>query len=237
MREPLEGYGAGASRTAAFGAASLAVPVVCRGYARDVNDDEDVPSGIDLRLPHDAHAWTAEADVKRPYRVEARALIAERVAAHGARRVLELGGGPGLLAEAIVARQPVDYMLLDFSEPMLALARQRNPGIACVLRDFLDPAWPDGLGTFDAIVTMQAVHELRHKRRAQLLYTQALAVLAPGGLLVVADHEPPETRVRARDLHATVGEQHAYLGGAGYRDVETIATFGTLYVIAARATR
>ena len=82
---------------------------------------------------------------------------------------------------------------------------------------------------------MQAVHELRHKRRAQLLYTQAHALLAPGGLLVVADHEPAETRVRARDLHATADEQHAYLAGAGYRTVTTIFEVESLYVIAARA--
>ena len=97
-----------------------------------------------------------------------RARIAEQVA--GARRILELGGGPGLLAEAILERSPVaDYTLLDFSPPMLAMARRRvgaYPFTAFALADFLDPCWAAGLGTFDAIVTMQAVHELRHKRRA-----------------------------------------------------------------------
>lgn len=199
--------------------------------------DDDVPSGVDFRVEAAVHTWVAEADVKRPYRAGVRAVIAEHVAGHGARRILELGGGPGLLAEAILAARAagaaLDYTLLDFSAPMLALAKARVPGATLLQRDFLAAGWPDGLGTFDAVVTMQAVHELRHKRRAPRLYTQVYGLLAPEGLFVVCDHEPSETRVRARDLHATAAEQHGFLAAAGFRDVTTLDTVEALYVIAA----
>ena len=77
--------------------------------------------------------------------------------------------------------------------------------------------------------------ELRHKRRAPLLYAQVRTVLAPHGLFVVCDHEPPPTRVRAEDLHATATEQRAMLAAAGFTEIETLALVDTLYVLAARA--
>lgn len=194
--------------------------------------NDDVPSLIDLRNGLVARTWAYESDWLRPYRAEVRACIAEQVA--GARRILELGCGPGLLAEAILDRSPLaDYTLLDFSPPMLAMARRRvgaYPLTAFALADFLDPGWAAGLGTFDAIVTMQAVHELRHKRRAALLYEQSRQVLTAGGRIVVCDHTPPDVR----PLHASTEEQHAALASAGFTDIETIATSGTLYVISAR---
>ena len=99
-----------------------------------------------------------------------------------------------------------------------------------VLADFLDPAWPEGLGTFDAIVTMQAVHELRHKRRAPALYAQTRTLLAPGGLLIVCDGQP----LNGGPLGMTVAEQQAALASAGYTDIEVVTEIDPLYVISAR---
>ena len=113
---------------------------------------------------------------------------------------------------------------------MLEMARARVPLARCELRDLRDPAWTHALGPFDAVVTMQAVHELRHKRRAQTLYEQVHALLAPGGVFVVCDHEPAD----ARPLLMPAVEQRAVLAAAGFRDVATVMTVGTLYVITAR---
>jgi SAM-dependent methyltransferase len=199
-------------------------------YTRDVNDD--VHSRIDLRNPHTARQWSYNADDVRPYRAEVRACIADQIA--GAARILELGCGPGLLAETILERAPfAGYTLLDFSPAMLAMARRRigsYPYTDFAFADFLDASWPEGLGTFDAVVTMQAVHELRHKRRAALLYEQAHGLLGPGGTLVVCDHSP----MNETALNATPDEQHAMLASAGFADITTVITSGSLYVISAR---
>jgi hypothetical protein len=105
------------------------------------------------------------------------------------------------------------------------------PKHAVVRREHAERSrWTSGLGPFDAIVTMQAVHELRHKRRTALLYQQAHALLANGGQVVVCDHTPPDER----PLHATVEEQVAALASAGFVDITTIMTSGTLYVVSAR---
>ncbi|MCB9521414.1 MAG: class I SAM-dependent methyltransferase [Myxococcales bacterium] len=192
-------------------------------------DPDDVPSPIDLRDPDTARAWLADAELRRPFRPAVRARIAEEVKARGATRVLELGGGPGLLAEAVVAATGAAYTLVDFSPPMLAMARQRAPTARGVLRDLRDPGWVEGLGRFDAAVTMQAVHELRHKRRAPRLYAQVHGLLEPGAVFVVCDHTPSD----ARPLYMTAEEQHAALGAAGFVDVTTVMTVDSLYVITA----
>lgn len=197
---------------------------------------DDVRSPIDLRDPATARQWADEADPKRPWRVELRRAIAARVIEAGARRVLELGSGPGLLAEHLLAGvADLAYTCLDFSPPMHELARARlGERATYVLADFKQPGWSRGLGTFDAVVTMQAVHELRHKRHALALYRE-VAPLAP--LLVVCDHvpaRPPRSRFTEAEvhaLHATVDEQHAALRAAGFEPTTLVELHG-LYVVA-----
>ena len=200
-------------------------------------EDHDVPSPIDLRDPADATRWVAAADVTRPWRAEMRTAIAEllRGAALRPLRVLELGPGPGLLAEAIVASCAVaSYTLFDFSAPMLEMCKQRlggHPAVRYVLGDFTRDDWTAALSPpFDAIVTMQAVHEVRHKRRVPRLYAQARALLGPGGMLAVCDHTPPDDSARYRALHSTVLEQHAALAAAGFADLVTHLELHGLYL-------
>lgn len=192
------------------------------GDAPLVTDDADVPSPIDLQTLEDARAWALGADHKRPWRAEVRETIAELIRTHRARpqRILELGPGPGQLAEVVLRTCDVaDYTLLDFSPPFLQMARDRigdRTSVHYVLGDFTDEGWP-ALVTppFDAVVAMQAAHETRHKRRLPALYAQAFTVLAPGGLLVVCDHKPDGFDEALAPLYATVEEQHAAMASAG----------------------
>ena len=203
--------------------------------------NDDVPSGIDLRVEAVARQWAAEADVKRPWRAQLRSAIAARVADHQRHplQVLELGSGPGLLAEQILLTCAVaQYTLLDFSPPMLELSRARmrlHPAATFALVDFKQPGWTQLVpgGPFDAVVTMQAVHELRHKRHAAALYAEVRGLLRAGGVFVVCDHTPPDDSERSRSLHATLDEQHAALGAAGYATVSTLCEEQGLYVCVA----
>jgi len=210
--------------------------------------EDDVRSPFDLRNALVATTWTYDSDLKRPQRPDVRARIAERIAAGrigelgaspgpGAPRILELGCGPGYLAEAILDEVPfAAYTLLDFSAPFLAMARRRAgsfPYTDFVLADFIEQTWTEGLGTFDAIVTMQAVHELRHKRRAPALYAQARELLVPGGVLIVCDGAPSTVQ----PLGMSVAEQQAALASAGYIDIDVITQIDPLYVVCASRAR
>ena len=200
------------------------------------NPNQDVPSPIDLRNPIDATDWVATADRKRPWRASIRTTIAEllRAASPAPRRVLEIGSGPGLLAEAILQIcQLQNYTLFDFSVPMLNMSRERigsHPSATFVLGDFKRSSWTEGLGSFDAVVAMQSVHEIRHKRHVPGLYREICRILGANGLLVVCDHTPFENMVPFTALYSTEIEQHAALSAAGFINVRTHMSVNGLYI-------
>ncbi len=201
------------------------------------DESEDIPSPIDLRDPATAHAWAGGADLKRPWREQLRDAIAETLDASSlpVRRVLELGSGPGLLAERVLRSCAVEhYTLLDFSQPMLDLSRARvgqHPAATFVLANFKHPGWTRSVeAPFDAVITMQAVHEIRHKRHILGLYRQVHEILCPDGLLLVCDHVPPDESPRSTALFATEEEQHTALVDAGFVRVKTELLLRGLYV-------
>jgi cyclopropane fatty-acyl-phospholipid synthase-like methyltransferase len=194
--------------------------------------DDDVPSPIDFQSPTEAREWERTAMEKRPWRIDMFAHIADELG--GRRRVLELGSGPGFLAAHLLGRLDLEYVALDVSAAMHELARVRLGSRATfVERDFLDPSWSRELGTFDAVVTMQAVHELRHKRRAPALYAQARELLAPGGLFLVCDHVVGDGGMTNESLYMTEAEQLSALHASGFTDVRLAARMHGLALIAA----
>jgi SAM-dependent methyltransferase len=202
---------------------------------------EDVPSPIDLRLIDDALEWERSAMQRRPWRTEFFARFAEEIAASrpAPGRVLELGSGPGFLALHLLKALPgVSYVLLDFSAAMHALAKARlgemASGAVFVERSFKAPGWTAGLGRFDAVVTHQAVHELRHKRHAPALHRQAHALLAPGGSYLVCDHFVGEGGMANDQLYMTIEEQKQALVDAGFASVTQVMCKGSLVLHHAR---
>ena len=96
-----------------------------------------------------------------------------------------------------------------------------------VVRDFREPTWPANLGTFDAIVTQQAVHETRHKRHVVPLLERARTVLGAGGLLLYCDgYLHPEAKLPA--LVFDRAEQPRALERAGFVDVRLLHDEGKL---------
>src|SRR5688572_26924179 len=166
-------------------------------------NDDDVPIRVDFRDPATARTWVEETRIKRPYRPRFFAAFCAALRSRPRLQVLELGSGPGQLARELLVHCDIDtYVALDFSPAMHALAAAHLGDLASrvtfVTRDFRDPAWPSDLGMFDAIVTLQAAHETRHKRHLLPLLERARTVLAPAGVLLYADHYlTPETKLPA----------------------------------------
>jgi SAM-dependent methyltransferase len=196
---------------------------------------EDVPSPIDLRIMEDARAWEASASMKRPWRSEFFAAFASAISdtSPAIDRVLELGSGPGFLAAELLSKLPsFEYVALDFSPAMhqLALARlgRLSSRVTFVERSFRGPEWANGLGRFGAVVTNQAVHELRHKRHAIGLHRQVREVLRPNGVYLVCDHFAGRDGMANDQLYMSVDEQRDILHTAGFTTVNLLLQRGGL---------
>ena len=154
-----------------------------------------------------------------------RDLAVSVVARHAAPAVLDVGCGPGRVAEAVLGAGAARYVGIDVSPEMLALARRRvdgHPAAELIEGSFLDVDVP---GTFDVVLALGLFDYLAEPGRAaawmQARCTSALVasfprrdrLKAPLRHLYYALHGCPifeYTEARAEEL----------LGGAGFSEVE-----------------
>ena len=196
---------------------------------------KDVPSQIDLQNMTDAKEWARTALAKRPSRPKIFQTFVDQIENHtfNITKLLELGSGPGFLAEQILAKLPhVSYVAFDFSLAMHELAAERlgraADSVTFVEGSFVDNVWFEGLGKFDCVVTNQAVHELRHKRYAARLHADVFRLLVPGGLYLMCDHFAGEGGMSNQELYMTTQEQAQALEAGGFVDPILLNTVDSL---------
>ncbi len=192
----------------------------------------DVPTPIDFLTMRDAQEWESKA-MLRPYREDFFAAFADELKAIGkpSITILELGSGPGFLAHHLLSKIPdAQLTLLDYSAAMHELARRRLndnlDSVTFVERSFKEPGWETGLGQFDAVITNQAVHELRHKKYADTLHAQVKKLLHVGGVYLVADHYFGEGAMQNDQLYMSLAEQRSCLKSAGFTVTEILVKGG-----------
>jgi len=106
---------------------------------------------------------------------------------------LDLGCGDGILAAAILGKYPASRgILVDFSEPMLAQAREQLAGHADALQfmnlDYGDPDWVGAVqGPFDAVVSGYSIHHQPDARKRPI-YAEIFGLLKPGGWFINIEH-------------------------------------------------
>ncbi len=205
----------------------------------------DVPPGVDFLDTEQVRDWVSACEVDKPWRDPMRRRFADLVGdlPRGA-RVLELGSGPGYLAESVLERCPnvESYTLLDFSEHMLALSRERVAKFGAarsVNADFKTADWCQELSPpYTVVLAMQAVHEIRHKRHVPGLYRQIRDLLEPGGLLAVCDGTPRDATVLWQvSLCMTVDEQLDAFASAGFTKVRVEETIGPMLLVSGRTSQ
>jgi len=166
-----------------------------------------------------------------------------------AKNILDLGAGSGLLSVLIRERFPdAQIHLMDFSAPMLELARARlgdDRRVTYRQADYVLDAWPDDLC---AVVSSLSIHHVDDDGKREV-FRKAFAALKPNGAFVNADQVAGPTadldarykalwleQVRAagateqqvadslyrkqEDRCAPVEDQLEWMRGAGFQDAD-----------------
>ncbi len=116
---------------------------------------------------------------------------AEQIHGRPPERVLDVGGGPGTTAEAVLRRWPDAHVtVLDVDPALLALAETALPQVRTVRADIGAPRWlPPTGGPYDLVLALMTVHYLPEER-VRDWYAEVRQLLRPDGLLLVADAMP-----------------------------------------------
>lgn len=194
--------------------------------------------------PHDyfnqdyVREWARSANARRPFRARFFDAFVSELSALSKLRILDLGAGPGFLAEHLLDRCDISsYHLFDFSPHMLEMSRARlsrfEKRVSFHQGSFLDDNWHHALpAPFDAAVSIQAVHELRDTSRIPRLYRELASLLTPNGMVLIADGVATEGDDTG-PFHTTKGHLAALME-AGFEEVHQILAEGDLAMFSAR---
>lgn len=114
-------------------------------------------------------------------------------------RVLDLGCGDAILAEAIAAVYPTaQFVLLDFNDEMLRSAEARlgshGAAVQYITSDYGDPDWTMNVqGPFDVVVSGYSIHHQPDERK-RAIYREIFQLLSPGGIFVNVEHVASATK-------------------------------------------
>lgn len=146
------------------------------------------------------------------------AYILDRLGPIGAKRVLDIGTGTGVLIPGLHARvgQSGFVSAVDMSEKMLAVARRKflRPNVEFIHADFCDfyPKLP-----YDALTAYSCFPHFHDKER---FFKAALRCLAPGGLLLIAHSQSKE---EINGVHRRIEDRVRYGGLTPVRDLAELA--------------
>jgi len=199
----------------------------------------------EMRQYYGAAVWAAESQRPSP-------------------RILDVGAGTGLLSALLLEKYPsATLTLLDISEKMLAVARERFRGRDNVRFLNGDYSQANLGGPYDLVCSALSIHHLERDEKRRL-FGRIHSVLVPGGLFVNADQAEGETPyftgryleywntflkngplangeheeiLRRRDTldkNEKLSGQLAWLNEAGFSDVDVVYRNRTFVVTVAR---
>lgn len=169
---------------------------------------------------------------------------------HSKIRMLELGVGAARLARSVLnsladtsgegSPTAVEYTgieiepaLVQHGKELLETAGHRD--IRLVRADLKDGAWTAGIGPFDAVFSLQTLHDLGGIDALEAVYRQIRGILAPGGILVNADFVVPfEKDDPDRPRRLPVETHKDLLSRLGFIDFRCELQQGKMACIAAR---
>jgi ubiquinone/menaquinone biosynthesis C-methylase UbiE len=161
--------------------------------------------------------WAENQDEREVEREEIFRLIARTLSddSQAALTILDLGAGYGALAQFLLKHFPNARALCqDGSEEMAKLGRRRMEHLRgrfdYVLCDFSKPGWHRKMkGSFDAVVSAIAIHNVRSPEIIKSIYDETFALLRTGGCFLNFDRMTPSKK-----------DQLTWLEQAGFSDVQ-----------------
>jgi tRNA (cmo5U34)-methyltransferase len=143
----------------------------------------------------------------RPHKEEIIKVLLEQIPSNVS-NVLDLGTGDGRLLALVKQKNPeAKSVALDFSDPMLKLAKTRfeNDKSVDVLQHDLNVPLPKGKWQpFDLVVSGLAIHHLKHERKRQL-YTEIFDLVSSNGVFLNLEHVSSSTEALHQKFLASVG--------------------------------
>lgn len=165
-------------------------------------------------------------------------------------RLLELGVGAGGLAQAVLSAlfdgsesgrtSAVEYTGIEIEPALIQHGRKLlvaagHQDARMIQADLKDDPWARGLGPFDAIFTLQTLHDLGGVDALEAVYRQIHELLAPGGVMVNADFVVPfkkDDTERPRRL--PVETHQSLLSSLGYDDFRCKLRLGKMACMSVR---
>lgn len=147
----------------------------------------DDPAHVRDQYATEANLAARKAAYDKTEGPDPRALLFAAIAEASPRRVLEVGGGEGELAERIVQELGAELVGIDQSERMVEI--QRAKGIGARVGDVQDLAFADG--EFDVAVAAWMLYHVPELDRA---LGELARVLRPGGRLVAVTNSTRHLR-------------------------------------------
>ena len=146
-----------------------------------------------------SQGW-AERFIPTPDRLALFETILQRIREIGGENchVLELGIGPGYLADYILSRLPnISYEGLDFSNAMLNIASKRlekyGNRVVYTQADLTNTSWTERISQAPkAVVSTWALHDLFSSKNIEFVYRKTKSILQPNGVLLNGDFIKPE---------------------------------------------
>jgi SAM-dependent methyltransferase len=161
----------------------------------------DDPELVRVQYADEANLGARKAIYANDEGPDARELAFQAVAECEPRRVLEVGGGEGELAERIVRELGAELAFVDQSERMVEIARGR--GLDAQVGDVQELPFPDE--AFDCAVAAWMLYHVADLERA---IAELARVLAPGGRLVAVTNGAGHLA----ELREVAGEEHFWTG-------------------------
>lgn len=147
-------------------------------------------------------------------------------------RILELGIGPGYLAEYILSKcENIVYEGLDFSEAMLEIAQNRlktkKDNLIFTKANLTTESWQNKIKTEpENIISTWALHDLLSKQNIFNVYKTAYEILPPEGKLINGDFIKPEHSAIEYEKGRIKPSEHVdLLKTCGYKEVECLQIF------------